>query len=136
MKLGHLYTSLEGEWTEYLLHRHTRYPLLTEAVFQEARIVVPEFGRAYRTGRYLMNGRVVSYDEIRARPGFVGTYAEEEIWMVEVWEDHGDDGHIRQTQIGWRFVPSKCLQLRSRTWHGELRAPEPMLSQIWDWDIR
>ena len=131
MKLGKIYTTLEPTWQRYLLLRKPlTYPVPTEFVIPTPQIVVPDMARAYHTDLYVMNGAPVPYGEVRKQPGFVGTYRELSISLVEVWEDDGDDGHAYWATIGWRFVPSFCLGFVDRK-----GLPEPMQRQLWEWEF-
>lgn len=130
MKLGFLYT--EPDWSRFLLGRNMgTFPVPTETVVYEARMVVPLMARAFRTDLYLLNGSVVPYNQVSRRPGFRGTAYETLIVMVEVWADAGEDGHTDWEHVGWRFVPDFCLKFPGM---GVLcNLPEPMQKQYWDY---
>lgn len=138
MEIGRLYRVLDRSWTHHLLSPIVlRFWLPTEMVVLEPKIVTPREARAYRTFLYCDNGDALPYVELSARKArrrerTRGTAYEREIAMAEVWSDYGDDGHVEYTHIGWRFVPSDVLRLRSKYRLGVDGLPEAMKEQIWD----
>lgn len=54
------------------------------------------YGRIYTTSLFQVNNEVVTYDEMRSLRGneFKGTVFEDQLVLVEVFEDEGEDGHI------------------------------------------
>lgn len=54
------------------------------------------YGRIYTTSLFQVNNEVVTYDEMRSLRGseFKGTVFEDQLVLVEVFEDEGKDGHI------------------------------------------
>jgi hypothetical protein len=132
--LGQLYKTLEPEWQFWLRYRSVDYCIPTEFVVYEPQIVTPKTARSYDTELYLLDSKLVRYEELRLQPTFKGTYREVSITLVEVWVNRGSDGHVAWDQIGWRFVPDYCMKFLS---HDErLKLPEPMSLQYWEYGVR
>lgn len=94
------------------LNPYFRLYLPTEAVIHKPEIVIPHEARIYK-----MSGRATCRDGFSAL--ITRTQAHEEIqeasqrrephhvcdvYLVEVWEDYGDDGHTEYQLMGWRAV--------------------------------
>ena len=135
IKLGHLYPQVETEWASLLRHPFWSYNVPTEFVITEPQALEPIKARCYRTRLYWFNKRAMDYQELRLerRGTFRGTAYEEEVCLVEVWDDYGDDGHTRYYHIGWRFVPHITLEICDIDCQGKKHPlPEPMRRQSWD----
>ena len=54
------------------------------------------YGRIYTTSFFQVNNEVVTYDEMRSLRGdeFKGTAFEDQLVLVEIFDDEGQDGHI------------------------------------------
>lgn len=54
------------------------------------------YGRIYTTSLFQVNNKVVTYDEMRSLRGnnFKGTAFEDQLVLVEIFDDEGQDGHI------------------------------------------
>lgn len=137
IELGKLYDTLKPEWMHFLKCHFQNYDVPTEVVVTKARTVEPVKARVYRVRLYLRHGRAMDFHEMRqdGNPRFRGTVYEREVVMVEVWDDKGDDGHVKYYHLGWRFVPHDTL-----VWVGNYNTgiphplPEAMRVQFWDID--
>jgi hypothetical protein len=100
----------------FLRGRCVQVPMPTEQViYSFGQTPVVEVARYYYTGYYLYEDRTWSYLELHKAvtdkgEKFMGTYHYDEIILVEVWEDHGDDGHVKNQFIGFRFVEASLLK--------------------------
>lgn len=97
MKLNTLITP-DIRW---LTNRFTTFNLPTECVVTQPTIVAPKQGRCYETGHYLRGESILSYESLRVLPDFNGTSHEQVIFLYEVWEDYGMDGHADYQLRGW-----------------------------------
>jgi len=88
----------------------TTMDIPTETVVCAPTFVAPKQARVYRTGLYMLDGRPATYPEISSQPGFSGTGSCDEVLLVEVWMDYGDDGHVCYSLFGHRFVPASRLR--------------------------
>ena len=85
------------------------YFLPTEVVVSEPRLVVPKEGRIYRVQLYLRDGIVYEYSELSKLPNFKGTYTEKELFFIEIYEDAGDDGHVRYILQGYALMTKEQI---------------------------
>ena len=84
------------------------YDVPREVVVYSPRIFTPLQGRVFATGRYdLGDGNFASYETLRVHPGFDGVNNIYAVYVVEVWEDCGSDGHVEYKLEGFRFVKCK-----------------------------
>jgi len=113
IKLNRLITTqaLTPEVAACMRHRFIPINLPTEVVVAEPRYVVPRQARAFRTNFFVVDGNVVLYHELCELRGadFKGTTYERNVYLIEVWEDFGDDGHVSWCLIGWKFIESNDL---------------------------
>ncbi len=86
------------------------YYIPTETVVEEPEFITPQEGRIYRVNLYLRDGIVYEYAEISKLPGFKGTYTETELYFVEIYEDAGDDGHIRYILQGYALMTKEQIE--------------------------
>ena len=82
--------------------------LPTELVIHEPGVYAPCIARSYHFNHYLHGGEVISYDEVCAiykRLGLGVAYTSKLTWVYlhEVWEDCGSDGHVEYELIGYTF---------------------------------
>lgn len=117
--------AFDSRWAMFFrreIYRHDTY-LMTELRVNKPGPVYPDRARIFETHLYLFDGEVVDYNGLRdrcqkrrPREKFEGTSAHENVVLVEVYADHGDDGHIRNELIGYRFVGEKALEDRQAVW--------------------
>ncbi|GAF68910.1 unnamed protein product, partial [marine sediment metagenome] len=120
----------------YLTRTFSTHDVPTETVVRSPGFVVPTQSRAYATDLYAVRGLVLDHSTLRQLPRWRSGYGYARIVLVEVWTDHGDDGHIAYCHVGWRFVPETALGWRAR-WRyipHEPALPEAMLLQGFEWD--
>jgi hypothetical protein len=115
------------EWANFFRSRY--YPrgqelwIPEETVVLAPRFVCPDQARAFRTGLYLfaMSDSSVKQptdiETIISAIGdkFRGTSQFDEVLLVEVWSNSGDDGHTEWRHEGYRFVDEQALQIRHST---------------------
>ena len=77
-----------------------QFSLPTEVVVTETRIVTPRQGRMWPLD-YYDDGKLVSYQELCKKPRFEGTGHYKQAWLVEKWENDGDDGHVDFRLMGY-----------------------------------
>ena len=95
----------------------------TEVVVYKPEFSIPMQARVYKTHLYWHENKVKDYNELMktARP-FKGTSYHDEIMLVEVWLENGDDGHTSYRLDGWRYVPQSRLdeELNGSKWYREM----------------
>lgn len=95
--------------------------LPTEFVVVSPRdVCVPRIASAYRTNFYEWYGRFVTSDQLlrlekEEGRSFRGTAYYQEIVMVQVYANHGADGHVDYAQAGVRFVRESDVNLAAAT---------------------
>ena len=108
MKLGFVTFSeaiQDPELMECLCNRFKQVPLETEYVVKEPQFIVPLYARKYKTYLYLLDGMCVTCEYLSLHtPSFKGTSSFPSVYMFEVWEDLGVDGHIEQHLVGYNVV--------------------------------
>jgi len=72
-------------------------------IVTKAGVFAPVQGRAWRTDLVLYCDAYVPYRVAEGRPMWDHS-PREHAWVVEVWEDHGDDGHVRYEHDGYALV--------------------------------
>ena len=99
------------EIAEQMTNPFVKVDLPTETVVTTPTFVVPRQARAYKTDLYVVDGNVVNYNQLHALrgPQFRGTAYERGVYLIEVWEDTGDDGHVSWTMLGWKFLETNVL---------------------------
>jgi hypothetical protein len=90
----------------------------TEVVVRNTQIVTPYQARAYQTHLFFINDKIVDYEQLRLSKEFKGSAHYDEIALVEVWIDYGDDGHTGYNLNGWMYVPFSRLEeeLNGHAW--------------------
>ena len=127
--------AFKGEWLEYISGDFFSYPIPTEVVVTSSQIVTPRMGRVYRTNLRNVGGVPMDHFEINKKVKRQG-YEFDYIVVAEVWDDRGSDGHVRWTHVGWRFIVSRAVEWKWRTWQGDIVGPEAMRVQDFDYDWR
>lgn len=71
-------------------------------------------GRIYSIQLYLVDDKLVTYDELLKIRGelFKGIYDEVAIRLVEYWSDSGSDGHVEYRLIGYIFMDAKNPEIQ------------------------
>jgi hypothetical protein len=133
MKQPNIYEQYKAQyfdpsWLPYLMNHYRTFNLPTEFVAHEPGFFAPRQGRIYDTDLWLTNSKVpfvTSRDRMHAvaikHPKW-GTFDEhghgfgiwnlgEEIFMVEHYENWGDDGHTSMELQSYIFVPKAGLEL-------------------------
>jgi hypothetical protein len=116
---------LDASWLPFLMNRYQTYNLPTEFVMREPGFVVPTQARIYRTdlfvtslpGREILLNRsdLAKYAQRIKKQEFKGVWdVGEEVFMVEHYENYGDDGHTEMTLMGYYFVRESGLKLVDR----------------------
>jgi len=104
----------------------------TEVVVTEARIVTPTQGRAWEVDLQLYCGLYISSEKLVTRPmydastqfdasvpyGDPGYNKHAHAFVAELWEDHGDDGHVSFQLSGFVLAASfkEALDEATRPW--------------------
>jgi len=119
-----LLDSFNPAWIRYfpqqVFHYDTYLP--TEKIVRGNEVPECRRGRVFNTRALFFGDKVMSYDDLHAHyvklgEQFPGTSAFEQLMMVEVYEDRGDDGHTDYRLVGYRFVNEKALEERN-SWSG------------------
>lgn len=130
-QLYHVYkvNDLAAAWMPWLTYPFSTIDLPTEFVISKPGFYVPTQARVYATDLYVHpDGRLVDYVELASIPDFHGTGEHPSVLMAEVWEDWGDDGHVRPSLMGWKFINGKeydeaCKRGRSLQYFGSWENP-------------
>ena len=112
-QLNRLYkvNDLAVAWLPWLTHPFDTVDLPTEKVILRPGIYTPLQARVYETELFIHpDGRLVDYVELASIPDFHGIGEHSSVMMAEVWEDYGDDGHVRPILLGWKFIDGKDFQ--------------------------
>lgn len=106
-------------------------PVPTEIVILKEGVYKPNYARVLDTSLYILDGKVVDYDELKILFGFKGTCHYESVYLVEVWVQSGDDGHIKYCFRGYRYVTSSQLEneMKWTEWNQSLP-----LCMYWLWE--
>lgn len=77
-------------------YRFQSFTVPYEVIMNGATKTHDYYGRIYYTNLYQIGGKVVTYDEMRLIRGkaFAGGDCEDELVLVEVFSDWGEDGHV------------------------------------------
>jgi len=105
-------------------------PVPTEVVVTEPKYCVPQYARVYRVHRWLVDGEILDYDRLRKLDNFHGTANYNQILLVEVWIDRGDDGHTAYYHRGYRFITAEDFQREWDNMRYSLTLPTCM---YWYW---
>lgn len=124
---GKVYTAQDRKDKALLAHylmpygrlpRYTiEFNLPTEVVIDAPQFVVPRKGRLYDTEQLLYEGQVYTCEDLqrmlrRKREQFAGTSQYPHVYLAEVWEDYGNDGHTEYSHMGWLFAHSGILNVK------------------------
>ena len=94
----------------HLTKIQSRLNIPSEFVVTKPEYVIPQQARIYYTNLYILDGDIVGYDTLAQEKPFQGTSHYDEVLLVEVWMDDGDDGHVNYVLRGWMYVPASRLQ--------------------------
>jgi len=86
--------------------------LPTAWVITTPQICVPNRNRVYCTYLYVAHdGSIVDYQKLREMtPNFKGSSYAPSIYLWEIWEDEGSDGHTEFTLDGYMFLTDQKLE--------------------------
>ena len=118
----------DASWLPYLMTHYRTFNLPTEFVAQEPGFFAPLQGRIYNTDLWWVNKVEGQVPFITTRNQWASTMPVlgvvtalepsstrwnlgEDIFIVEHYENYGDDGHIQMKLIGYIFVPASGLEL-------------------------
>lgn len=105
MKINKLMDKLPPELDGCLLSHRRLFPVPTEIVVRDIRDpVIMDQGRVYETGLWLQGRIIASYQDLPHDQGH-----REMLWLSEVYEDLGDDGHVDYQLRGWRLIKHSTL---------------------------
>lgn len=99
---------------DLLSHQFKLFPIPYEqTIYGEKQVkILPPTGRIYETQLYSKEGKIIPYEELYKRADFKGTMYESNIVIVEVWDDYGDDGHIKFQLQGYAVLTDKSPDYR------------------------
>ena len=121
----------DASWLPYLMNDYRTFNLPTEFVAHEPGFFAPTQGRIYTTDLWWVNKQqgqapfITTHNLLHSaaiKSPKWGTFDEqghgfgvwnlgEELFMVEHYENYGDDGHTEMTLMGYIFVPKSGLEL-------------------------
>ena len=70
----------------------------------------------------MRDGIVFEYQELSKLSDFKGTYTEKELFFIEIYEDAGDDGHIKYILQGYALMTKE--QIAEYIEKNRLKCPE------------
>jgi hypothetical protein len=85
-------------------------PVPTEFVVYSPKLCTPKYARVYNVSKWIVNGEILDYKTLSSTRHFKGTYSHDEIILVEVWSNYGDDGHTHYRHVGYRYVPESLYE--------------------------
>ena len=100
--------------SELLQHPSDTYYLPSECVGIGPRIVSSMLARAFGTELWLVGGKQLTYEELADQTGFRGVGSLNEIYLWEVWQDNGDDGHVSYRHMGWAYIDRETINEKFR----------------------
>jgi len=100
----------EGFKYSHLMFDAYEMYLPSEFVIEEPCVVAPAIARAYRTDFYVLDGEIVSCDVLQKISGFRGTIQYKNVYLLELWSNQGDDGHVDYCFEGYAFVTSDYIK--------------------------
>lgn len=118
-----LWQRIDDPIPRWLLSRPFMFYVPTQFVFEKPELAVPVQGRYWATGCYMYEGRILPYNEIVTLQSFRGTNDYTAVYLYEVWEHYGDDGHTDPRLMYWTLTPGKVedpLQIWRRVEYGEV----------------
>lgn len=114
IKLNHFYelSEMKGEWLNWMNNScMVEHFLPTACVVYEPGIVVPRISRSFPTNLAVRNDKLYEFVELQTHDrDFQGTSHENCVEMYEVWENHGNDGHVDYRLTGFVFVDNKTYE--------------------------
>lgn len=96
----------------------------TECVLKSPKdICAIQTGRIYRTNLFRRGDEALTYEDLASQKDFKGTYHEDELLLLEIWSDVGQDGHVAYRFFGdWSLICYSDLKCFLKTkGHGEIR---------------
>lgn len=110
------FSLFKPEWAVFFgIPAGSIYYLPTEVVVTSPQFVVPRKIGLWGTDLFLVHGEIVDnyeYSDMRKKTG-LSWDADHQLAMCEVYDDHGDDGHVYYRLMGYRFVTMPDLQVMS-----------------------
>ena len=131
-QLNHIYQIDElGDLLPILTGNYQTYPLPTEMVIYDAGFYAPQQGRIWRTDyrTAALPDRIIAAhrDELYKRLGSDKMWKTgEEIFLVEHYENWGDDGHTEMQLRGYIFVTHTDMQFEEKYGHKQFVYVEKM----------
>jgi len=115
--------------------RYTTVNIPSYHLVIEAKMCIGRQARAYTTGLYLVDYKIVNYDYLRTLDDFHGSGSYESVVIVEVYEDRGDDGNIAYKLFGHRAVTTTVFKAECHDAIKNERMPDCMClsSKYADW---
>ena len=86
---------------EMLLGNVQQFGIPTEFYIKDNQNVTPIQARYWEVNRWYYEKQIVDYDFLHALPNFKGYGNYTQLYLIELWEDKGDDGHTEQDLVGY-----------------------------------
>ena len=104
------YKEFDSSWLFIFVrgYRFKQVPIPTTILIKSAGFNVPDMLRVYDCRLSYYNGKIVDRKELvdavkESGEEWSGFYDHPTVVLKEVWEDNGDDGHIDNQIVGWKF---------------------------------
>lgn len=88
------------------------FNLPTECHIVTPKVVFPVQGRMWETGKFVLRGNIVDYNILKKEPSFSGTSYYSKVYLTEILDDNGEEGHIDYCLYGYGLTsnPDKIKQ--------------------------
>jgi hypothetical protein len=110
MELYKLITNI----SDFKLYHFEQFIVPTEFVIRSLEPQLPLVARAYYIELYSRRecDEVITYDQLKNLvPNFTESRCANHLYLLEVFEDHGDDGHVDYTLSGYMLVKDKDIEI-------------------------
>lgn len=104
---------------EFNLRCMRTFYIPTQIVIKDVDSYVPIQARYWEIDRWLYEGQIVTYEFLQKLPNFRGYGNYTQLYIIELWEDVGDDGHIEQRLAGYALTDDTetiIKEMRKECW--------------------
>jgi hypothetical protein len=97
-------------------YRPTFFNVPIECCIVIPKIVFPIQGRMWETEKFAVRGNIIDYYILLKEINFRGTSAYPKVYLTELWDDYGDDGHTDYGLCGYGLTsnPEKIKKYYSQ----------------------
>ena len=130
-KLG----TMPADYVKFILKQHNfQFILPIESVLRNPEDIFDFInkwpsGRSWATGLYCRE-KFIPYEELCKLPDFKGTASEQELYIIECWEDRGSDGHVEYRMVGHILCRMEMCEIIDNM---NQEAISNMMRDNWNW---